>query len=85
MDSKKAIDACDFCTSMIKLNIELLADSDSAAYLQKKEMLLESIKSRYSDLLLMSDSEIQKYLYSVYIAKVDNDKYGKNNFTVDRL
>ncbi len=79
MESKKLIDVCDFCTSIIKLNIELLADFDSTAYLQKRKMLFENIRSKYPDLLLMSDDEIQKYLSSVYTAKIDNDKYGKNN------
>ena len=83
MTSEMNIDACNFCTSMIKLNISLLANSDKADYIEKKNVLIDNIRSKYSDLLSMNDNEIQKYLFSVYVGKIDNDKYGKNNLTVD--
>ena len=83
MTSEMNIDACNFCTSMIKLNISLLANPDKADYIEKKNVLIDNIRSKYSDLLSMSDNEIQKYLFSVYVGKIDNDKYGKNNLTVD--
>lgn len=82
MDSKKVIGACDFCTSMIKLNIALIADSNRADYISKRKKLIDNIKNKYADLSSMNDKEIQNYLYSVYITRIDNDKYGKNNLSV---
>lgn len=83
MTSEMNIDACDFCTSIIKLNINLLANPDKADYNKKKSLLINNMRSKHSDLLSMSDGEMQKYLSSVYVKKIDNDKYGKNNLTVD--
>lgn len=85
MDSTIEIDACNFCTSMIKLNINLLANSDSSDYTQKKKALINDIRNKYSYLSAMSDYELQKYLSSVYVEKIDNDKYGKNNMAVGEI
>ena len=72
MTSEMNIDACNFCTSMIKLNISLLANPDKADYIERKNVLIDNIRSKYSDLLSMNDNEIQKYLFSVYVGKIDN-------------
>ena len=85
MSSKIDIDACDFCTSMIKLNINLLANSDKKDYIRRKRILINGIKRKHSELASMSDYDIQNYLYGIYTSKIDNDKYGKNNLVVERL
>ena len=85
MDSTIEIDACNFCTSMIKLNINLLANSDSSDYTQKKKALINDIRNKHSYLSAMSDYELQKYLSSVYVEKIDKDKYGKNNMAVGEI
>lgn len=79
MSEEMVIDACDFCISLIKLNITAITNPDSATL--EKEKLFTSIKNKYKDFSLLSNEEIKKLLIPIYENKIDNDKYGRNKIS----
>lgn len=75
--------ASNYCTEMIKLNLELISGITDVVLKRKQEQLSDArdqiskqIESFEFD--INNDEQLKNYLFDIYKNQLDNDKYGIN-------
>ncbi len=75
--------ASNYCTEMIKLNLELISGITDVVLKRKQEQLSDArdqiskqVESFEFD--INNDEQLKNYLFDIYKNQLDNDKYGIN-------
>ena len=79
------INACNYCSEIIKLNIMMHGTSDSADLAARKQELLNEIRPQLAGVRsfhgnIDDDNDVNEYLFNIYMSKLNNDKYGVNKW-----
>ena len=79
------IDACNYCSEVIKLNLLMLSEPHSESIITRKKELIDNIRPRLEGVRsfhgnINSDKDVNDYLFGIYTKKLDSDKYGVNNW-----